>query len=432
MMGLVLFAVLFVIFMLGYPVGLALGGVSVLFGYFFIPDFLDFLPLRVMGVMENQVLMSIPMFIWMGLLLEKSGIAEKLLESMTFLFGSLPGGLALSIIMVGTLLAASTGIVGATVVTMGLISLPSMIRRNYDIPVATGVIAASGTLGQIIPPSVVLVILGSVMNVSVGALFTSAIVPGLILVSFYILYVFTYARIFPHKAPALSPDEIKAFKTEGYQIRLFYAIGVPILLMLLVLGSIFLGIASPTEASALGALGALGIGLSSGSLSWTSIKESLQKAVHITSMVFLILLGATTFALVFRGLGGEAVMVEWIQKTQLTGTKFLILVMIVVFIAGFFIDFIEIVFIFVPVILPVLIALKVDLVWVGILLAVNLQTSFLTPPFGFALFYLKGVAPEEVRSIDIYKGVIPFLLMQLLVLVLIWMFPEMIYLIKNH
>jgi tripartite ATP-independent transporter DctM subunit len=414
--ALILFISIFFGIMSGYPVGIMLGGLSILFGILLVPDFLDFLPLRIMGIMENQLLISIPMFIFMGLMFEKSGLAEKLLESMAVLFGQLKGGLAVSVVVVGALLAASSGIVGATVITMGLISLPIMIKRGYSIPLSAGVICASSTLGQIIPPSVVLILLGSVMNVSVGTLFSKALTPGLILVVAYIVYILIYAQIFPQKAPPLPVDYIKEYKKDGFVKKLLLAFLFPLLLIILVLGSIFSGIATPTEASALGAAGAIFLTYTQKKLNWEIVKKVCVDTSHLTSMVFLILLGATTFSMVFRGLGGEMFLIDLIVGSKLSPMMFLLLVMLVVFIAGFFIDFIEIIFILVPIVTPIFITLKMDLIWIGLLLCLNIQTSFLSPPFGFALFYLKGVAPQEVTTQHIYKGIVPFIAIQLLLL----------------
>tara|TARA_Y100000385_G_C13042274_1_gene615811 strand:- start:131 stop:1444 length:1314 start_codon:yes stop_codon:yes gene_type:complete len=424
--ALILFVVIFALILVGYPVAFTLAGLSILVGYFLVPDFLDLLPLRIMGTMKNYVLLAVPLFIFMGLMLEKSGLAENLLNTMAILFGKIKGGLAISVVIVGALLAASTGIVGATVITMGLISIPTMLKRNYKPDLAAGVIVSSGTLGQIIPPSVVLVLLGSVLNVSVGDLFAAALVPGLILVVAYITYVAIYAQLYPESAPAIPAKEIDKFKSEDFVKKVVKAFVLPMLLIIAVLGSIFAGIASPTEAAAVGALGAILLTMTQGQFSMSKLSEVCKETTKLTSMVFMILLGATTFALVFRGLGGDRYLVDLIEQSALSPMMFLFLVMVVVFIAGFFIDFIEIIFIIVPVVTPIFIAMDIDLIWIGILLALNLQTSFLTPPFGFALFYLKGVAPPELKTSMIYKGVIPFLLIQILVLILVVMFPGLI------
>ncbi|MBK9150174.1 MAG: TRAP transporter large permease subunit [Saprospiraceae bacterium] len=424
--ALVLFAAIFLCIMTGYPVAFILGGLSVLAGYLLVPDFLDFLPLRIMGVIQNYVLLAVPLFIYMGLVLEKSGIAEELLRSMAVLLGKLKGGLALSVIVVGTLLAASTGIVGATVITMGLISLPVMLKKGYDKGLATGTIASAGTLGQIIPPSVVLVLLGSVLNVSVGDLFKAAIIPGFLLVIAYILFVILFAYFRPHKAPALPEEEIRAFRDEKFYQKIFKAFLFPLVLIVAVLGAIIAGLASPTEAAAVGAAGAMLLSMIQGQFNRKMLKEVVTETSHLTGMVFMILIGATTFALVFRGLGGDKALVDFIEHSNLSAGHFLIMVMVVVFVAGFFIDFIEIVFIIVPVVAPILAKFGIDPIWAGILLALNLQTSFLTPPFGFALFYLKGVAPPEVKTLDLYRGVIPFLVIQIAVLILVGLMPQMV------
>ena len=424
--ALILFVVIFALILVGYPVAFTLAGLSILVGYFLVPDFLDLLPLRIMGTMKNYVLLAVPLFIFMGLMLEKSGLAENLLNTMAILFGKIKGGLAISVVIVGALLAASTGIVGATVVTMGLISIPTMLKRNYKPELAAGAIVSSGTLGQIIPPSVVLVLLGSVLNVSVGDLFTAAVVPGLMLVVAYITYIAIYAHLYPESAPAIPASEIAKFKSEDFGKKVFEAFVLPTILILSVLGSIFAGIASPTEAAAVGALGAILLTMTQGQFSMSKLSEVCKETTKLTSMVFMILLGATTFALVFRGLGGDRYLVDLIEQSALSPMMFLLLVMVVVFIAGFFIDFIEIIFIIVPVVTPIFIAMNIDLIWIGILFALNLQTSFLTPPFGFALFYLKGVAPPELRTSMIYKGVIPFLLIQIIVLILVVMFPGLV------
>lgn len=422
-----MFVVIFVLILLGYPVALTLAGVATLFGLIFVPDFLDLLPLRIMGVMQNYVLIAVPLFIFMGLMLEKSGLAESLLETMSKLFGKVRGGLAVSVVIVGALLAASTGIVGATVITMGLISLPTMLKQKYDPHLATGVIASSGTLGQIIPPSIVLILLGSVLNVSVGDMFSAALLPGLLLVGIYIIYILVISRMHPEKAPL--PEIEDETRDRQFYVQVFKAFLMPLLLILAVLGSIFTGIASPTEAAAVGALGTVVLAAANGKFRWSDVRDVSVNTTHLTSMVFLILLGATTFALVFKGLGGDEYLTRLITADDLSPTMFLLLVMVVVFIAGFFIDFIEIIFIVVPVVAPIFIAMKMDLVWIGILLALNLQTSFLSPPFGFALFYLKGVAPPEITTAQIYRGIIPFLLLQILVLALVFLWPDVIYLL---
>lgn len=424
---LLLFLLVFILILFGFPVAFTLGGISVIFGLFiFGPDFFYLLTLRIYGIMNNYVLMAVPLFVYMGIMLEKSGIAERLLETMALLFGKIRGGLAISVVVVGGLLAASTGVVGATVITMGLISLPTMLRRGYSPELATGTIAASGTLGQIIPPSVVLVLLGSVLSVSVGDLFSAAFLPGAILVFLYLIYIIIYSWLKPDLAPAMPSEELKAFKSKGMFVRIVGAFLLPLLLIVAVLGSIFAGIASPTEAAAVGALGATLLTLFQGKLSLSVLKSVMVSTTHITTMVFVILIGATGFSLVFRSTGGDDYIIRLIESANLSAYAFLALVMLIMFIAGFFIDFIEIIFIIVPVVLPTFKAMKLDLVWIGILMAVNLQTSFLTPPFGFALFYLKGVAPVAVKTKQIYRGAIPFILIQALLLTLIILFPELV------
>lgn len=444
-LALILFVSIFITILKGYPVSFTLGGLSILFAIacsIFAPDFVDMrdmrlLSNRIFGVVNNYVLMAVPLFIFMGIMLEKSGIAEGLLDTMAVLFGKIKGGLAVSVIVVGALLAASTGIVGATVVTMGLISLPTLLKRGYSVPLATGTIAASGTLGVIIPPSILLVLLADTINssnrggspVDVGLMFRAALLPGLFLVFCYIVYVLIKARIHPQDAPVLTDEEIEEFKDDKFVSRLIQAFVLPLLLIMMVLGSIFAGIASPTEAAAVGALGAILLTFVKKKLSIKILHEVGIQTIHLTSMVFFILLGATTFAFLFRLLGGDDLLVEFVQSANLSPYMFLIIVMIILFIAGFFIDFIEIIFIMVPVVTPLFNSFGLDMLWVGVLIAMNLQTSFLTPPFGFSLFYLKGVAPPEVRTKDIYKGIVPFIAIQAGVIALIILFPQLIRII---
>lgn len=428
--ALLLFVGILVLILYGYPVAFTLGGLSVLYAICFIdPINYSALPPRMMGIMTNYVLIAVPLFIFMGIMLERSGLAESLLETMAILFGSVRGGLAISVVIVGALLAASTGIVGATVVTMGLISLPTMIKRGYQAELATGTIAASGTLGQIIPPSVVLVLLGSVLNVSVGDLFRAAVIPGILLVALYIIYILCISRIRPEVAPVIPPEEIATFKADGFGFRLLKAFVLPLLLIIAVLGSIFTGIASPTEAAGVGALGAIFLTILQGKFNLGVLKKVMQETTLLTSMVFIILVGATVFSFVFRQLEGDLYLVQLIQNSNLSPSMFIFLVMVVVFVAGFFIDFIEIIFIVVPIVAPIFTTLGVDLVWIGILLAVNLQTSFLTPPFGFSLFYLKGVAPKSITTQQMYRGIIPFLIIQAVVLTILVLFPNIIRLV---
>lgn len=422
--ALILFCSVFVMILAGFPVAFTLGGLSLLFGWFLLgPDFFHFMPSRIMGVMNNYVLISVPLFVFMGLILEKSGLAERLLMAMSGLAGRKKGGLAFAVVIVGALLAASTGVVGATVVTMGLISLPVMLRSGYAPSLAAGTIAASGTLGQIIPPSVVLVLLGSVLNVPVGKLFAGALAPGLLLVLVYLVFLYIWFNFGPGRDTLPAPPQENLERPSPYE--LIQAFFLPILLIAAVLGSILAGIASPTEASAIGAGGALLLAISSRRFNLKKLKQAMQETLFLTSMVFFILLGASTFSLVFRGLEGDTYLIELIGSSSIGPTAFLWLTLLMVFILGFFLDFIEIIFIVVPIVGPLFTMYGFDLLWVGILLALNIQTSFLTPPFGFSLFYLKGVAPPGVTTADIYKGVVPFILMQVFVMLLVYFFPEL-------
>ncbi len=422
---LIYFIVTFALLLLGFPVAFTLGGVSVLFGYFAVgPDFFNLLPLRIWGRITNVVLIAVPLFIYMGTMLEKSGIAEELLETMGFLFGKHRGGLAISVIVVGALLAASTGIVGATVVTMGLLSLPTMLKRNYSPALATGTIAASGTLGQIIPPSIVLVLLGSILNVDIGSMFMGAVIPGLMLVVLYIIYVVAVAYISPESAPAMPQDELKKFREKGMYKRIFFAFFLPTVLIIIVLGSIFAGIASPTESAAVGAIGASILTAMKKKFSLKVVKDVAIYTTHLTAMVFILLVGATSFGLIFRGMGGDTYITNLILGSHMSKDLFVFVIMLFVFIAGFFIDFIEITFIVVPIVAPIFHHFGFDMLWIGIIFAMNLQTSFLTPPFGFSLFYLKGVAPPSINIIHIYKGIVPYIIIQLIVLAIVILWPD--------
>jgi tripartite ATP-independent transporter DctM subunit len=434
-LALLMFAVLFLLILKGYPVAFTLGGIATLIGIYlmyFQPEYFqarDFhlLGSRMMGVMSNYVLMAVPLFIFMGIMLERSGLARDMLNTMAGLMAGVPGGLAIAVVLVGALLAASTGIVGATVVTMGMISLPTMLEKGYAPSYASGTIAASGTLGQIIPPSIVLVILADTMSnasrsnqvVDVGSIFAVALLPGLILVGLYIVYVSAYAYFRPAQAPS-------TFQSPERQSprRILKAFVLPLSLILLVLGSIFAGIASPTEAAAIGALGTMVLTYIQRDLSIPILRNVSRETAQLTAMIFFILLGATTFSLLFRSLGGDEFLIQSLQNANLSGTQFLIITMLLIFILGFFIDFIEIIFILVPIITPLFEVYDMNLLWVGILIALNLQTSFLTPPFGFSLFYLKGVAPPYIKTKDIYRGVIPFVLIQIIFISIIVGFPE--------
>ncbi|MFN3345447.1 MAG: TRAP transporter large permease subunit [Chloroherpetonaceae bacterium] len=426
-----LFLCLIALLLLGFPVAFTLGGLSIVFGYFaFGFEFFNLLPMRVFGIMTNYVLIAVPLFVFMGTMLEKSGIAERLLDTMSLLLGRLKGGLALSVVVVGALLGATTGVVGATVTTMGLLSLPTMLRRGFSKSLSTGTIAAAGTLGQLVPPSVVMVLLASVMNVSVGDLFAAAIVPSVLLVAAYLIYIYAVALIKPEQAPPIHADELATFWREGALGRIIRAFVLPAVLVLAVLGSIYTGLATPTEAAAVGAFVATVLTAIEKKLTWNVLVDVCKETTFLTTMVFIILVGATAFGLVFRGIGGDDVLVHLLERTKLSPQLFLAFVLIGIFIAGAFIDFIEIIFIFVPVITPLLVKYNVNLIWVGILITVCLQTSFLTPPFGFTLFYLKGVAPPEISTGDVYRGVVPFIALQLLITFLLLFFPEILSLIS--
>jgi tripartite ATP-independent transporter DctM subunit len=422
---LIMFAVVFALLLLGFPVAFTIGGVGMMFGlYGFGPGFFNLLPLRIWGTMESFSLMAVPLFIYMGVMLEKSGLAEELLEAMALVFGKIKGGLAVSVIFVGALMGASTGIVGATVVTMGLLSVPTMLRAGYSKSLTTGTVAASGTLGQIIPPSIVLVLLGEIMNVSVGDLFLAAIIPGLILVGLYMLYILIIAQIKPEWAPPIEQEILDAMTRRELLGKVFKALIPPLALMIAVLGSIFAGIASPTEAASVGAVGATLLTVMHKRFKYQIVKDVMNTTTKLTCMVFIILVGASTLGLVFRGLGGDALLRGLILSLPFGKWGILFIVMSIIFIAGFFLDFIEITFIHVPVLAPIMIHLGVDPIWLGILIAVNLQTSFLTPPFGFSLFYLKGVTPPEISTMDIYRGIIPFVIIQIIGLLIICLIPE--------
>jgi len=439
MIGIVMFFAALMMLTIGFPVAFTFGSVSIFFGIAaavieIMPDatfvavseefFLMFsmMPFRMYSIMTNTILMAIPLFIFMGIVLQKSELAERLLESMGALFGKVRGGVAVSTVLVGALLAASTGVVGASVVAMGVISLPVMLKYGYSKKLATGTICASGTLGQIIPPSIVLIILGDVFQQPVGDLFKVALMPGLILVGMYVIYILGVAFVDKDAAPAV-PDTVDLGK--GAKIgKALMAIIPPLTLIVMVLGSIFMGIATPTESASVGAVGALALAAMYRKLSWKIVDESLQETVKITAMVFGILIGATAFSMVFVYSGADYIVEEFL--TTLPGEKwgFLILSMLTILALGFFIDFIEISYIVVPILLPISEAIGIDPLWFAILIAMNLQTSFLTPPFGFSLFYLKGVSPPEVRTVDIYKGVLPFIVIQVIVLISIVLFPD--------
>ena len=441
-----LFFSVILLLMAGFPVAFTLGGVALIFAGIglmtgnFDAGYLNALPSRLYGTMTNETLMAVPLFIFMGITLEKAKIAEDLLETMSALFGGYRGGLAISVILVGMLLAASTGIVGATVVTMGLLSLPSMMKRGYAQPLSTGVIAASGTLGQIIPPSIVLVLLGDVLSsayqqaqlnqgiyspetVSVGDLFVGAIIPGLILVASYLFYVVVTSFLNPGSMPSQA-EQSAAIKTNF--TTLFTVLLPPLFLILAVLGSIIFGLATITEAAGVGAAGAILLAYSKDELDWKSLKSVSEDTAKLTTMVFMILIGASVFSLVFRGYEGDELVQSYLTAVRGGTFGIILVVMVAMFILGFVLDFIEITFVVVPIVAPIILALGVDPVWLGIMIAINLQTSFLTPPFGFALFYLRGVAPDSISTKSIYIGALPFVLIQLIILIILAYFPAIV------
>ncbi len=437
-----LFLSVCMVLMLGYPVAFSLAGTALAFAGFgvlfdvFDVSFLSAFPSRVFGILTNQTLIAVPLFVFMGVVLERSRIAEDLLETMTKLFGRFRGGLAISVTLVGALLAASTGIVGATVVTMGLMSLPTMLKRSYKPEFAAGVICATGTLGQIIPPSIVLILLADVLSsayqqaqlnmgsftpktVSVGDLFLGAFLPGLLLVVLYLVYIVLYAWLRPQDAPVIQADD----EDDPLWPDVIKSLLPPLVLIVLVLGSIIGGFATPTEAASVGACGALFLALLKRQLSFPVLKDILQSAGQVTSMVFMILIGAALFSIVFRAYGGDEIIREFFESMPGGVFTACLLVMLVIFLLGFILDFIEITFVVIPIVAPILLMMGVDPVWLGIMIAINLQTSFLTPPFGFALFYLRGVAPPELDTRQIYMGAVPFIIIQLLTLGLVAGFP---------
>ena len=448
LLPLAMFLLTFAVLLSGFPVAFCLAGTALIFAGIglltgdFDAAFLSALPLRIYGIMTNETLIAVPLFVFMGVVLERSKIAEDLLETMAQLFGGLRGGLGVSVCIVGGLLAAATGIVGATVVTMGLISLPAMLKRKYVPSIATGIICASGTLGQIIPPSIVLVILGDVVSsahqqaqldmgnfapvsVSVGDLFMGALLPGLALMGAYILYIIAVGILRPQAVPAIPPEEREQILSAAFLRRLGAVLVPPLLLIMGVLGSILFGVATPTEAASVGAVGAMLLSLLKKQFDKTALKEVMRATTEINAMVFIILIGASVFSLVFRGYGGDEVVERFLLEMTGGMVGSFILVMAVMFLLGFFLDFFEIIFVIVPIVGPILLSMGLDPVWFGVMIALNLQTSFLTPPFGFSLFYLRGVAPEEISTPQIYKGAVPFIAIQILLLVVLWFVPEM-------
>ena len=443
MIGIVMFAAALFMLLLGFPVAFTFGAVAVIFGFIYglseawdyaqgfeilteafedmSRQFFSLMPNRIYSIMENQLLISVPLFILMGMILQKTRLAERLLESMAFLFGGVRGGVAISTVLVGALLAATTGIVGATVIAMGVISLPVMMKYGYDKPLATGTIAAAGTLGQIIPPSIVLIILGDILSVSVGDLFSAAVIPGLVLVGFYVIYIAIISYICKDYAPPVPPIE---GLSKSKQIFIALKNVVPVLvLILLVLGSIFAGIATPTESSSVGCLGAIALAVLYRTFSFRLIYDALKNTAKISGMVFMILMGATAFSMIFSYTGGDEVVKNFMENLPGQAWGFIALTMVVIIVLGFFLDYVEISYIILPILLPIVESLHINPVWFAILIAVNLQTSFMTPPFGFSIFFLQGVTPPQIHTTDIYKGVLPFILLQILVLLTLAIFP---------
>lgn len=429
-----MFVVLTLLLFRGYPVAFTLLGTALLFGVLgalfqketgFQFSELQALPLRAWGTMTSVVLMAVTLFVFMGMALEKSGLAEDLLETMAVLFGSMRGGMAISVVIVGVLMGASTGIVGATVVTMGLIALPAMLRHGYKTELATGAIISSGTLGQIIPPSLVLIVVADIIMVPVGDLFMAAVFPGLILSGLYAIYIIIYTNIYKESGPPISRDKLGIKSNRDVLVRCLKTLVPVFSLIILVLGSIIAGIASPTEAAAVGAIGAIVLSFIKGKFNIQMIKEVMLETTNLSAMVFLIVIGARAFGLVFRALNGSEIMLD--LATQLVENHsrwfFLFIVMLFIFVLGFFMEFIEISFIFLPVLAPMLIEFKFDPLWIALLIGVNLQCSFITPPFGFSIFFLKGVAPPEVNTTQLYKGIIPFIFLQVMAMILLVYFP---------
>jgi tripartite ATP-independent transporter DctM subunit len=439
---------LLAVLMTGFPVAFTLSGVALFFGVvgscfdLFDMAFIQALPNRIYGIMTNDLLIAVPLFVFMGVMLERSKIAEELLDTMAHLLGSMKGGLGISVTIVGALLAASTGIVGATVVTMGLLSLPTMLKRGYAPTISAGTICAAGTLGQIIPPSIVLILLGDQISaayqqaqlakgnfapesISVTDLFMGALLPGLCLVVLYIVWQIIYANIYPDKMPAIPKSERDELEFKELRNRVLKVLIPPLVLIFAVLGSILMGLATPTESAGVGAIGAIILAYTRKQLSFKILKEVATSTAQTTSMVFTILIGAAMFSLVFRGFGGDDIVAEFLMNLEGGVVTAIIITMVLMFILGFFLDFIEIIYVVLPIIGPAILMMDINPLWFAIMIAINLQTSFLTPPFGFALFYLRGVAPKSVLTTDIYKGAIPFVLIQILMLGILSVFPEL-------
>lgn len=427
---LLMFLALLIGILIGFPVAFTIGGVAIIFGFigyacdlFHLSDF-SMVPGRVFGIVNKINLMAVPLFAFMGIMLEKTGIAKDLLEAMAQLLKNIKGGLFLSVLIVGTVLAATTGIIGATVVTMSIIALPTMLKHKYNTEMSCGIIAASGTLGQIIPPSIILVLLGDMMQVGVGDLFLGAIIPGGLLVLGYALFLFIATTLKPNLAPKMQIQQTD--KNLDNSINgILTALSAPAILVFIVLGSIIYGLATPTEAAACGAVGTIFITIAKRKYSWLALKDSCYETTKLAAMVFAILIGAQFFGVVFRGIEGEILVIDFVTKMDFSASVVILILMLIMFFLGFFLDFLEICFIIIPIMYPLFLHFKIDLLWLSILMALNLQTSFLTPPFGFALFYLKGSAPKEIKTSHIYKGVIPFIAIQLIVVLVIYSFPTL-------
>jgi len=425
MEGLILFVVILIALLGGYYVAFCFAGISFLVGSLLVsPELFQFMPYRIMSIMENTILMAIPMFIYMGIMLQRSKIAEQLLESFAKLFMRYPGGLAIGTIIVGALLSASTGVVGASVIAMGVISLPVMLKHHYDKSIASGTICATGTLGQIVPPSIVLILLGDVIGIPVGDLFRAAIIPGALLIIGYTAYILIRVYLNPNLCPPID-DQQDIPLQQLYWLVVKKTIPT-IALIAIVLCSIFFGLATPTESAAMGAVGAVVLAYIYGQCQWQTLLEVAKETVKITSMVFVILIGATAFSLVFSYIGTDTLIEKWVLELPHQKWLFISMTMLLILVLGFFIDFIEISYIVVPILAPIAYLLNIDLQWFAILIALNLQTSFLTPPFGFSLFFLRGVAPPTVLSSDIYKGVLPFIAIQIFVILLVILYPHLI------
>lgn len=428
-LSILMFLGFFILLMSGYPVAFSFAGTAMIFGLIglsvdaFPLARLLLLPNRWFVIMSDFTLLAIPFFVYMGAMLEKSGLAEDLLETVGILFGSLRGGLLLAVVFVGTLLAAATGVVAATVIAMGLISLPIMLRMGYDHKLATGTIAAAGTLAQMIPPSLVLVVLSSQIGVSVGDLFAGALVPGLMLSASYAIYVLFAAYRNPLLAPAL-PLELRTISGRALALRVLKVMVPPVLLILAVLGSIFRGLATPSEAGAVGAVGTLILAASNRRLSMKVLEDAARSTARTSILVIMILFSSTFFAVVFDGLGGTRFVTQFLTDLPGGVIGFIIVANILVFLLGIFLEFLEISFIVMPLLVPAALALGVDLVWLGVVMAINLQTAFISPPVGFSLFYLQSVVPKEVDTLDIHKGAVPFMILQLIILGLVIAFPE--------